>query len=469
VIDEGVTDRVSAEDTGEGDCEAPHDATSRTDRTSDAADLIMQLASSHGETCVSHVCFAVEDRMTLELRWHHGAAHIRGPRMPSHRSGSDHPDVLDDAEPAAARLRIALVAPLVTTISEPQQGGSQAMLADLAVGLTAHGLDVDVYAATGSVIPGAHVIDTGIDSATLSGALIRHGQPRRSLGALDDAYEHVFRIVEREGYDVVHSHGFDPPALRRARAGHAPIIHTIHLPPEPEAAAALCEAQENSEPGIVVGVSASQARAWSSLVEFDRVIPNGVPVARIPWSDQPGHGLIFAGRLTAEKGASTAIEIALMSDERIDVYGTAYDEEYARALPRRHEGDSRVTFHEALPRAELWRRFASARAVLCPIDWDEPFGLVAAEAQAAGTPVVAFARGGLVEVVDDGVTGFLMEPGDVEAASAAVRQADTIDRRQCRQHAMDNLNLDDCLIAYEALYASVLAARVEPGGFVANG
>jgi glycosyltransferase involved in cell wall biosynthesis len=366
-------------------------------------------------------------------------------------------------------LRIALVAPLVTTISEPQQGGSQALLADLAVGLTGHGYDVDVYATTGSEIPGVHVVDTGIDSASLAGALVRHGLPRRSLGAVDDAYEHVFGMVERGDYDIVHSHGFDPPALRRALAGNSPIIHTIHLPPEPEAAAALREAQQADQPGIVVGVSASQARAWSSFVRFDRVIRNGVPVDRIPWSETLGRGLVFAGRLSAEKGAAAAIEIALLADERIDLYGTTYDEDYARDLRHRHEGNPRVTFHEALPRAELWRRLASARAVLCPVDWDEPFGLVAAEAQATGTPVVAFARGGLTEVVEDGVTGFLVEPGNVAAAVAAVGSVDALDRRRCRQHATDDLNIDACVAGYEALYASVLAARAPRGDSVAGG
>jgi glycosyltransferase involved in cell wall biosynthesis len=365
-------------------------------------------------------------------------------------------------------LRIALVAPLVTAISEPPQGGSQALLADLAVGLTRHGHAVDVYAATGSDIPGAHMVDTGIDSASLVGALIRHDRPRRSLALLDDAYEHVFGMVERGGYDVAHSHGFDPPALRRARAGRARLIHTIHLPPEPEAAAALREAQQAREPGIVVGVSASQARAWTSLVRFDMVIRNGVPVDRIPWSDQPGLGLVFAGRLSAEKGAAEAIAIALMADERIDLYGTAYDEDYAQALRQRHKGDPRVTFHEALPRADLWPRLASARAVLCPSDWDEPFGLVAAEAQAAGTPVVAFARGGLTEIVDHRVTGFLVEPGNVEGAAVAVRSVEVLDRRRCRQHAVDDLNFDTCLAGYEALYASVSAARAEAGGFVSG-
>ena len=107
--------------------------------------------------------------------------------------------------------------------------------------------------------------------------------------------------------------------------------------------------------------------------------------------------------------------------------------------------------------------------MLCPVDWDEPFGLVAAEAQAAGTPVIAFARGGLMEVVDDGVTGFLVEPGNVGRAAEAVRSVDTIDRRRCRRHAVDDLNFDTCLKGYEALYASVAARHGETGGIPSNG
>ena len=357
------------------------------------------------------------------------------------------------------QLRIALVAPLVTTIAEPQQGGSQAVLADLAVGLTARGHDVDVFASAGSAIAGARVVDTGIDSSALSGALVRQGQPREFVAALDDAYERVFRMVEHAGYDVVHSHGFDPAALRRARAGAAPLIHTVHLPPEPAAVAALQEAQRAADPAVVVGVSISQARAWSPFVRFDRVVPDGVPVDRIPWSDRPGSGLVFAGRFSPEKGADAAISIALAAGQRIDLYGTAYDEAYARAIRRRHERDPNVTFHDAVPRADLWQRFAAARAVLCPSDVEESYGLVAAEAQAAGTPVVAFARGALREVVDDGVTGFLVEPGNVGQAADAVGRVGSIDRRRCRRHATERLNLESCLAAHEDLYASVSARR----------
>ena len=354
-------------------------------------------------------------------------------------------------------LRIAIVAPLVTPIAEPQEGGSQALVADLAVGLTERGHVVDVYAASGSSIDGAHVIDTGVDSRTLQAALFHPGSPRASLPAVEAAFDHVFAMTEVGDYDVVHSHGFDSAALRRSRAGPTRVIHTVHLPAEPEAAAALIEAQSRMPPAIVVGVSASQARGWRPLVAFDRVIRNGVPVERIPWSDADGGGLVFAGRLSPEKGAREAIDIAIGAGQRIDVYGSAYDAEYARSLEARFRGSSGVRFHPPVPRPELWRHLARARAVLCPIDWDEPFGLVAAEAQAAGAPVVGFARGGLVDVVADGITGFLVEPGDIAAAIAAVGSVGSIERRACRQHAVNDLDLKTTIAEYEDLYAAVVA------------
>jgi glycosyltransferase involved in cell wall biosynthesis len=368
-----------------------------------------------------------------------------------------------------SELRIALVAPLVTTIAEPHQGGAQAVFADLAVGLRERGHDIDVYAASGSSIPGARMVETGVRADDLADALIQPGRPRRHVAALDDAYGHVFRMVADGDYDVVHSHGFDPAALRRATAGRARVIHTIHLPPEPEAAAALREAQRSRPPAIVAGVSDAQARAWLSFVRFDRVIRIGVPVERIRWSLRAGRGLVFAGRFSPDKGAAEAIEIARLAGEPIDLYGAAYDEAYATTIRHRHAGDPRVAFHPPVPRAVLWRRFAGALAVLCPSDVDESFGLVAAEAQATGTPVVAFARGALPEVIRDGATGVLVKPGDVRAAAAAVERIGSLDRSACRRHAVEDLGLDACLTGYETLYADVAARSERPARAVSGG
>jgi glycosyltransferase involved in cell wall biosynthesis len=104
---------------------------------------------------------------------------------------------------------------------------------------------------------------------------------------------------------------------------------------------------------------------------------------------------------------------------------------------------------------------ARASVVLCPVRWEEPFGMVAAEAQACGTPVVAFRRGALDEVIVDTVTGFLVAPDDVLAAADAVTRATELSRADCRAHAERHLDLELSLDAHEALYLGVVRAGVE--------
>ena len=139
----------------------------------------------------------------------------------------------------------------------------------------------------------------------------------------------------------------------------------------------------------------------------------------------------------------------------IDVYGDPYDAGYSREQidPRRNWPG--VTLHRGVPRATLWEAMARAAVVLCPSRWDEPFGLAAAEAQACGTPVVAFRRGGLGEVIMDGVTGFLVPPDDVGTAAEAVSKAAGISRTACRAHAEGRLDLELSLDAHERLYRRV--------------
>src|SRR5207244_5210195 len=126
----------------------------------------------------------------------------------------------------------------------------------------------------------------------------------------------------------------------------------------------------------------------------------------------------------------------------IDVYGDTYDAEYAREQigPRRYAPG--VAVHRGVARTSLWAVMARAAVVLCPARWDEPFGMAAAEAQACGTPVVAFRRGGLGEVIVNGETGFLVPPDDLEAAAEAVSKAAGISRLACRRHAEDQLGLE---------------------------
>ena len=219
--------------------------------------------------------------------------------------------------------------------------------------------------------------------------------------------------------------------------------------------AALRQVARGSRPPAVAVVSESQADAWGRIVPVDAILPPYPPTRVIPWSEMAGPGALFAGRLSPEKGAAEAIDIASAAGVPIEVYGDVYDAGYSRDEidPRRDWPG--VTVHQGIPRAALWEAMAATTVVLCPSRWDEPFGLAAAEAQACGTPVVAYRRGALGEVIADGVTGFLVPPDDVQAAAEAISKVAGISRRACREHAEGQLDLNVSLDAHERLYRRV--------------
>jgi glycosyltransferase involved in cell wall biosynthesis len=357
-------------------------------------------------------------------------------------------------------VKVAIMAPLVSAIREPQGGGSQAFLSDLARGLVSRGHDVHVYAATGSKIPGVTVIDTGVDPGTLAATLFRASGARpRGPSAAEPAFSGAYAAVREARYDVVHNHAFDAPAISLATGLNAPVVHTLHLPPDAAIAAALGQAARSGEPPAVACVSQSQSSAWRAVTRVDAILPPYVPTGSVPWSEAAGDGAVFAGRLSPEKGAAEAIDIARAAGVRIDVYGDAYDAEYARQQIDPRRGAPGVLVHRGIPRTSMWTAMARAAVVICPARWDEPFGMAAADAQACGTPVVAFRRGGLGEIVVDGVTGFLVAPDDVQAAAARVRGTSQISRAACRAHAEGHLDLERSLDAHEQLYRRVSRGR----------
>lgn len=346
-------------------------------------------------------------------------------------------------------MRIGILAPLVTPIAEPQLGGSQALLADLAKGLVARGHDVEVLAATGSGVDGVRVVDTGVDPEALRDSLFRaDGGAHRATPEVREAFARAYDLAREGGYDLVHGHAFDAPAIELADRAGCPAVHTLHLPPDPEIARAVRDSG-----GTVACVARHQMEAWSRLVRVEALLPDGVPVDRIPWSPEGGSTALFAGRFSPEKGAGEAVAIARAAGVPIVVVGSPYDPDYAEAHIEPHREAPGVEIRDALPRAELWELMAASAAVLCPVGWEEPFGLVAAEAQAAGTPVIAYPRGGLREIVRDGETGALVD--GAEAAAEALRAADRYDRTACRRHAERHLSLERTLDAHEALYRRI--------------
>ncbi len=238
-------------------------------------------------------------------------------------------------------MRIAVIAPLVAAIREPQCGGSQAFVADLARGLLGRGHEVHLYAATGSEVPGVQVIDAGVDPQTLSATFYRASGAVAEANAAADSFTAVYSALREDRYDVIHNHAFDAPAITLAADLPAPVVHTVHLPPDEAVAGALRQATDSDTPPTVAAVSEFQASAWRRIVPVAAILPPGVPTGLIEWSPAGGDGAVFAGRLSPEKGAAEAIDIARTAGVRIDLYGDSYDAEYEREPDRPPAGGPR--------------------------------------------------------------------------------------------------------------------------------
>lgn len=348
-------------------------------------------------------------------------------------------------------LRIALVAPLVSPIAEPFLGGSQALVFDLATELAARGHAVTLFAADGSRVPGVETVVLGIDGAALAPADFTgsavvdpvRGEAER-VAFLRIAYEVRRRARD---FDVVHNHAFDTPAFELLPPSHPGVVHTVHLPPVLPQVVAAAAAAARVTP--MVTVSEHMATAWQPSLGATRVIRNGVPLARLPPPAPSPAGWLFVGRMAPEKGLEDALTVAERAGRRLRVVGGVYDAGYHAGL------QGRLRQHDvvgAQPRSRVFLEMASAQGVLMPAKWEEPFGLTAVEAMATGTPVAAYRRGALPEVIADGVSGFIVPEGDVEALARAAAAFGSIDRAACRAWAHRHFDLTRMVDEYVQLY-----------------
>lgn len=347
-------------------------------------------------------------------------------------------------------MRVALVAPLVSPVSDPPLGGAQALLADLAQGLRQRGHEITLYARAGSTVEGVSLRAVPVEIDPIA--------PYRVGGNLYDeqafrAYEYLFRQVSRHEaeHDIVHCHAFDAPAFSLASARlRLPVIHTLHLP--------ATDALVNEAIDAVMGgrsppalTTVSRACALGYARHGVSVVRNGVPVERIPFGAEHDEFLLCVGRISPEKGQHVAIRVARRLRRRLILVGGCYDERYfAEQVAPQLAPD--VVYLGVRPRAEVWRLMGRAAALLAPLQWDEPFGLMLAESMTAGTPVAAYARGAAPELIVPGVGGALAAPGDEAALCEAASQATQIDRVACRRLALGCFSVERMLDGYEEIY-----------------
>lgn len=360
-------------------------------------------------------------------------------------------------------MRIALVAPLVSTIAQPFLGGAQAMLATLAQGLVRRGHNVTLFAREGSDVPGVTIeaisvpksvhptnFSTPMQESTADSGFF--AQSRLFL----DLFLHL-RQRQHE-FDLIHAHAFDWPSfVCSAYLTEIPVVHTLHLPAVvAEINEALSTMHRRGHPLTLITVSHACAHTYANYTPIDHVVYNGLDIDAIPFAAQVSSDapLLFAGRIAPEKGVEAAIDIAERAGRPLFIAGNIYDQHYyeQNVAPRIRQAGERIRYLGHLDHATLWQVMGQAPGLVFPIAWDEPFGLVPTEAMATGTPVIAFRRGAASEIIQDGETGFLVEPGNIERAAALVGKLSSLSRARCRAHVESHFSLKQMLNDYERVY-----------------
>lgn len=337
-------------------------------------------------------------------------------------------------------MRIALVAPPYLTVPPSDYGGIEQVVALLADGLSERSHDVTLLASGGS-----HTKATVTSPFAAPGA--------GALGNIHYGLAHVLDVYDRaDEFDIVHDHTTEGPALA-AVLGRSGVVHTLHGPWTD--AAAEYYRRIDGRVHLVAISHAQKERA--PAISCAGVVPNGIDVDQQQFRSDKEEYLVFVGRSSPDKGPELAVEVAKRAGRPLVMIVKRAEEgeqrHWAERVVPRLTGTETIMEH--VPHAELSGIVAGAAAMVFPIQWEEPFGLVIIEAMAAGTPVITRPVGAAPELVRDGITGFLCDT--IEDMVAAVDKCGSLSAEACREHVVRTFSKGAMVRAYESLYEDILA------------
>ena len=335
-------------------------------------------------------------------------------------------------------MRIAMLSSISWRTPPRAYGPWELVTSLLTEALVARGVEVTLFATLDSQTAG-----------TLAG-VVPHGYSEDpSIDAKVAEALHIAHCFERAGeFDLIHNQADFMPLIF-ARMVETPIVTTIHGFSSPR----ILPVYERYDDRVHY-VSISDADRAPSL-RYAATIHHGIRVEEFPFDAQGSEDLLFFGRIHPDKGAGEAIRAARATGHRLAMYGPVQDEGYhARDVAPFVDGE-RIAYHGVVGGEERLRALGSAKGLLHLIGFDEPFGLSVIEAMACGTPVIAYRRGSMPELIEHGVTGFLVDSFD-EAVQAIGRLGE-IDRAACRRAVERRFTVERMADAYLALYRRILA------------
>jgi glycosyltransferase involved in cell wall biosynthesis len=333
-------------------------------------------------------------------------------------------------------MKIAVLAPVAWRTPPRHYGPWEQMASNLTEGLVQNGLDVTLFATGDSITAG-----------TLNAVIDKGYEEDRNQDAKVVECLHISNLMEQANeFDIIHNH-YDFLPLSYSGLIKTPLITTIHGFSSEKI---LKVYQKYNDIGNYVSIS--NANRHPSL-KYLATVYNGLETEGFEFNNQPSDYLLFFGRIHPDKGTAEAIQIALKSKKKLIIAGIVQNSEYFREKVEPFLNEDIEFIGSAGPekRNELLR---NAAALLHPISFEEPFGLSVAEAMLCGTPVIAFNKGSMPELIKDKETGFLVD--NVEEAVDAVNDLKEIDRKYCRDWAFENFSQKKMVEDYIALYHQIL-------------
>lgn len=341
-------------------------------------------------------------------------------------------------------MRIAQVAPLHLTVPPQNYGGTERCIFNLTEALVEAGHEVTLFAASGSETS-AHLVSVRDEPI--------HFNPKLDATALHLAMlQQVYNRASE--FDIIHSH-LDYLTLPFAAASSTPTVMTLHGRLDgPETVEVLRTFRDCN----YIAISASQ-RAQIPDLNWAATIYHAIDLRPIPFYEQPGSYLVFVGRITPEKGPDRAIRIAqragmpLKIAAKIDPANRKYYDQVIKPLL----DDPSIEFLGPVNEKRKLNLMGHALALLEPIQWPEPFGMVFIEALACGTPVLTCPHGSVPELLSAGVTGFACEADD--DLVAAVQQVKHVSRAGCREYVRQKFDIREMALEYVEVYSQVQHRR----------